>query len=123
MRSKAIMSRISAVVATRMAYKEMNTALYVTITLLLYAFIVSVAMFLPSDIGSVLDLVSAYSISCIAFFIPAAFYKRSLQKFKMADPQEPKQKSLWRLANLFFCFGAFNGTVSLMSAILAIIGE
>ena len=79
MRSQAIMSRLSMAVANRLAYKDMNTALYLAITITLYGLIILCSQVLPSDIGSVLDLVSAYAISCAAFFIPSIFYTKALR--------------------------------------------
>ena len=74
------MTHISAVAAQRMAYQEMNYALYVTITMIFYGLIVLLAMLLE-DIEVIFNFVSAYSISCIAFFIPSIFYSKAVAKF------------------------------------------
>lgn len=74
MRSKAILSHISAAVAQRMAYKEMSNGLYYSSTIILYLVIAFAASQL-NDITSVIDMISAYSISCMAFFVPAMFYR------------------------------------------------
>lgn len=77
MRSQMLMSHMSAAVAQRKAYLEMNYALYLTISLSMYVLIVLLAMVLE-DISTIFDFVSAYAVSCIAFIIPAVFYKNAV---------------------------------------------
>ena len=67
------MSHISAAVAQRKAYLEMNYAIYLAASITFYGIIVLLAMILE-DISSVFDFISAYCISNIAFFVPAIFY-------------------------------------------------
>ena len=122
MRSQAIMSRVSMAVANRLAYKDMNTVLYLGITITLYCLIVLFSQLLPSDIGSVLDLVSAYAISCAAFFIPSLFYMKALRKFKLKSEDDPTVKTNMLLAKCFIGFGVFNAIMSVTSAFFAIFG-
>lgn len=60
----------------------MSIVLYVVLTIAFYGVIVFLAMVL-TDISSVFDFVSAYSVSSLAFFIPAFFYKSAVKKFKI----------------------------------------
>lgn len=105
-----------------MAYREMNAVLYVALTVTLYALIVFFAILAPSDIGSILDFVSAYAITNAAFIIPATFYKKALYKFKLADPESPEVKKNLLIANIFIGLGVFNACVSITSALLTITG-
>ena len=74
MQSKAMMSHVSAAVAQRMAYKEMSNGLYLVSTIILYTMIAFVATQL-GDITAIIDMISAYSISCMGFFVPAWYYR------------------------------------------------
>ena len=76
-RSQAIMSHVSAAVAQRMAYKEMSYAVYLTVSICFYAFILLLAMLL-ADITTIIDIISAYAISCMAFFVPGMFYRKAI---------------------------------------------
>lgn len=102
-------------VANRMAYKDMNTIIYLAVTISLYTVIVILACFL-NEIGAVIDLVGAYSISCAAFFIPSVFYTKALDKFKLKDREDPEVKSYLLMAKFFIGFGCFNAVVSLTAA-------
>ena len=73
MRSKAVMSHISAAVAQRLAYKDMSNGMYYTCTIIFYGIALVGAISIP-DVAIVFDFVSAISVSSIAFFIPATFY-------------------------------------------------
>lgn len=120
MRSQQIMSRMSTAVATRKAYNEMNYAVYVAVTLSFYGLIVFLAMVL-ADIGTVFDFVSAYSVSCIAFIIPAVFYKNSVLKFGV-DATDPDVKTRLHICHLFYVLGALNAILGISSAVLTLAG-
>lgn len=121
MQSVTSLKRVSAVVAQRMAYREMKTSIYVTATVLFYAIIVALAMTFK-DISSIFDFVSAYAISSIAFFIPSLFYKKALSKFKLANPEDPEVKKRMLIANVFIGLGALNAVLGISSAIITITG-
>ena len=104
-----------------MAYHEMNQVLYYSLSIGLYVLLVFIAMLIPS-IGSILDFVSAYAISCAAFFIPAVFYKKALQKFKLADAESKEVKRNLLIANVFIGLGIFNACMSVTSALLTMTG-
>ena len=76
------MSHVSAAQAQRMAYKEMSGALYYLLTVVLYVIIAFAATQL-GDITSVIDMISAYAISSMAFFVPAFFYRKGVKKFNI----------------------------------------
>ena len=65
-----------------MAYKEMSNGLYYSSTIILYLLIAFAASQL-NDITSVIDMISAYAISCMAFFVPAMFYRNAIKKFNV----------------------------------------
>ena len=73
LRSKAIMSHISAAVAQKLAYHDMNQVVYYVASLTMYGLCVLGAIVIP-DVSTVFDFVSAVSVSAIAFFIPAILY-------------------------------------------------
>jgi len=104
-----------------MAYREMNTVLYVLISLIFYALIVALAMVFKS-ISSIFDFVSAYAISSVAFFIPSIFYKKALHKFKLADPDDPTVKSRLLIANVFIGLGILNAILGVSSGVITITG-
>ena len=120
MRSQQIMSRVSAAVAQRQAYKDMGDMLYYSITLILYITTVTLALFLPKNIGPVIDGLGAYAVSSMAFFIPGFFYKRALLKFKMKDAEEPEVKKNWTIANIFIGLGVFNAIMSVGSVVIEV---
>ena len=76
------MSHVSAAQAQRMAYKEMPNMLYFPLTIVLYAIIAAAATQL-GDITFVIDIISAYAISSMAFFVPAIFYQKAVKKFNI----------------------------------------
>ena len=120
MRSQALLSRVSAVQAQRMAYGEMSTVTYVIASISIYALIVFLAMVLE-DISSVFDFVSAYAISSIAFFIPSIFYRNAVQKFNV-DQNDPEVKKKLRISTMFFFLGILNALLGISSAIITITG-
>ena len=105
-----------------MAYKDMNTVQYLILTISLYAAIVVLAMLAPSDIGGILDIVSAYSISCFAFFVPAVFYIKALDKFKLVDKNSKQAKCNMLISYFLIAFGSFNAAISLLAAAMAFLG-
>ena len=62
---------------SRMAYLDMNYTTYVIVTLIFYVFVVVLAMALK-DIGIIFHFISAYAVSCCAFFIPGFWYKKAV---------------------------------------------
>ena len=80
MRSKAIMSHISAAVAQRLAYKDMSPVWYYGAALVMYGICVLGAIGIE-DVAQIFDFVSAISVSAIAFFIPSVFYLRVQKVF------------------------------------------
>jgi len=98
----------------------MNYALYLTITMSFYGLIVLLAMVLK-DITVVFDFVSAYSISCIAFFIPSVFYSKGVAKFGV-DTTQPEVVTRLRLCILFYVLGALNAVLGVSSAIITLTG-
>ncbi len=120
LKSQAIMSHISASVAQRMAYKDMNYAIYLIASISLYAVIVILAMIL-TDISSVFDFVSAYAISGIAFFIPSVFFTKAIKKFNV-DQNDPEIKFAKKIAVLFIPLGCLNAVLGISSAIITITG-
>ena len=120
MRSQAITSHISAAVAQRLAYREMNIVIYLIATIGFYGVIVLLAMLLE-DISSVFDFVSAYAISGIAFFIPAIFMRKGVKKFGI-DQNDPDIKSKMTVALIFIPLGCLNAILGISSAIITITG-
>ena len=119
MRSKAIMSHVSAAVAQRLAYKEMSDVLYYICTIILYAIVAFSATQL-GDITAVIDMISAYAISCMAFFVPAVFYRKGVEKFGIEVDETVKKRLC--IAMLFIPIGCLNAILGLSAAILYITG-
>ena len=118
--SKVIMSHVSAAQAQRLAYHEMNYGVYLAITLIFYGCIVALAMAL-GDIGTIIDFVSAYCISCMAFLIPAVFYRKAVVKFKV-DQDAPGVKNQMMIALFMIPLGVLNFGLSCTSGIFGILG-
>ena len=114
------MSQISASVAQRLAYKDMNYAIYLGASVSFYAVIVLLAMLLE-DISSVFDFVSAYAISGIAFFIPSVFFTKAIKKFNV-DQSDPGVQFAKKIAILFIPLGILNAALGISSAIITITG-
>jgi len=102
-----------------MAYKEMNNVTYLVATISLYCLIVLLGTQL-GDITSIIDMISAYSISCMAFFVPAVFYRKAVKKFNIEVTQEVKNRLVITL--IFIPIGCFNAILGIMSAVLYIAG-
>ena len=119
MRSKAIMSHVSAAVAQRMAYKEMSDAIYYTSTIILYIVIAFTATQL-GDITAIIDMISAYAISCMAFFVPAVFYRKGVKKFGIEIDKTVKNRLCVTL--IFIPIGCLNAILGFLAAILYITG-
>ena len=113
------MSHIEADVAQRMAYKDMNLALYLSISLIFYAVIVLLSILLK-DISVVFDFVSALGISGLAFFIPGIFYKRAVEKFSVK--QTPAVVSRLRISTLFYVLGVLNFILGISSGVITLVG-
>ena len=79
--SAAVMSHVSASAATRIAYKDMNYCLYICATLSFYILIVTVSLCL--EIGPIIDIVSGYCSSCLAYFIPAIYYRKAVNMYSV----------------------------------------
>ena len=114
------MSHLSAAQAQRLATNEMSQLVYLIVTLSFYILVVTVALFV-GDIGTVIDFVSAYCISCMAFLIPAVFYRKAVVKFKH-DSSDPSVKRRMLLAAFFIPLGVLNFGLSATSGILGITG-
>ena len=114
------MSHLSAAQAQRLATNEMSQMLYLIVTLTFYILVVTVALFV-GDIGTVIDFVSAYCISCMAFLIPGVFYRKAVVKFKH-DSSDPTVKKRMLLAGFFIPLGMLNFGLSATSGILGITG-
>ena len=119
MHFKAIMSHVSAAVAQRLAYKEMNNVTYLISTICLYCLIVFLATLL-GDITAIIDMISAYAISCMAFFVPAVFYRKAVKKFNIEITQEVKNRKI--IAMIFIPIGCLNAILGVFSAVLYIAG-
>ena len=78
---------MSAAVAQHLATKEMSKVVYLIASISFYAVIVTLAMIFK-DISSIFDFVDAYSISCLAFFIPAFFFRNGVKKFGIEQTPE-----------------------------------
>ena len=120
MRSQAMLSRVSAVVAQRLAYKDMNNLPYYFFSLALYAIIIGLSLILPSNIGFVIDGLGAYSVSNMAFFVPAIFYKKALAKFGLKSSDAPEVKTDLLIGKIFLGLGVFNSIMSIGAAIIEV---
>lgn len=113
------MSRVSAAVAQRMAYRQMNNALYYSSTIVLY-FVIAFAASQLNDITSVIDMISAYAISCMAFFVPAMYYRKAVAKFGVEVTSVVKSRM--NIALVFIPIGILNAVLGLSAALLYITG-
>ena len=104
----------------RKAYNEMNYALYLICSMGFYTLIVFLAMVLE-DISTIFDFVSAYAVSCIAFIIPAEFYRRGVRKFNI-DSEDSSVSTRLTICYIFYGLGALNGVLGISSAILLLAG-
>ena len=116
--SIALLSDVPIEEANRMAYKDMNAALYVLATLGFYAVIVVGAIAIE-DIAIVFDFAGAVAVSAIAFFFPAHLYPAAIKKFKV--PQSTEVKRNICLSYFFWLFGAINFSLGIFVAILNIV--
>jgi len=82
--TETILSRVSAVEANRLAYKDMNMCYYVTATLTVYGLAILVAI-LIDDISKVFDFVGAISSSAQCFIFPSWFYLGATKQFGGAN--------------------------------------
>jgi len=119
MYSQAVTARMSAAVVQHLATKEMSMTLYLICSISFYALIVFLAMVLK-DISSIFDFVSAYSISSLAFFIPAFFYRKAVEKFNIEVTDEVKNRKI--IAIILIPIGCLNAVLGVMSAIIVIAG-
>ena len=94
-----------------MAYKEMNTVIYVIATLSFYIVIVTGAI-LIKDIAIVFDYAGAVSVSAIAFFLPAYLYPAAIKKFNVEITREVKRNICF--SYFFRVFGAINFTLGII---------
>ena len=81
------MSLISGAVAQRLAYKEMNYAIYLVASLIFYATILILSLIASTDIGPILDFNASIAISAQAFFIPSLYYMKGVKRFN-ADTKD-----------------------------------
>ena len=101
-----------------MAYKDMNTALYVLATLSFYAIIVIGAISIK-DIAIVFDFAGAVAVSAIAFFFPAYLYPAAVKKFNVQITSEVKRNICY--SYFFWVFGVINFSLGIFVAILNIV--
>ena len=113
------MSRMSAAVAQHLATKEMNYGIYLLCSISFYALIVFLAMVLK-DISSIFDFVSAYSVSCISFFIPAFFFRIAVKKFKVE--KTPQIETRLTISIFLIMAGCLNAILGLTAAIIVVSG-
>jgi len=99
----------------------MNYATYLLTTLIFYGCIVALAMAL-GDISVVIDIVSAYCISCLAFFIPSTFYKKAVELYGEEIKDDKDTKSKFCTANIFLPLGCLNAILGISSAVLGVLG-
>ena len=110
---------MSAAVAQHLATNEMSYVVYLLCSVGFYAVIVFLAMVLK-DISSIFDFVSAYSISSLAFFIPAFFYRSAVKKFK--PEMTSKIQSRLTIACILIPIGCLNAILGITSAIIVVAG-
>ena len=98
-----------------MAYKDMNIWLYLSVTLLLYAIEMTMAI-LIDDITTVFNFASAFSISFLAFWFPAGYYL-------LAEKRYGKDQQTWHhnASIIFLLLGGINCFIGLAAAVLSII--
>ena len=101
-----------------MAYKDMNTAIYVVATLSFYTVIVIGAISIK-DIAIVFDFAGAVAVSAIAFFFPAYLYPAAVKKFNVEITPEVKRNICF--SYFFWVFGAINFSLGIFVAILNIV--
>ena len=118
MQSIGILSEVPIEEANRMAYKDMNTALYVGATLSFYVIIIIGAIAIE-DIAIVFDFAGAIAVSAIAFFFPAYLYPRAVEKFNVERTSEVRTNIC--LSYFFWVFGAINFSLGIFVAILNIV--
>ena len=97
----------------------MNYATYLLLTMIVYGSIVALAIAL-GDIGTIIDIISAYCISCLAFFIPSMFYKRAVKRYGDDIKDDKETKSKFCVANLFLPLGVLNAILGISSAVLGV---
>ena len=111
--SVALLDHVPAEEVNRMAYKDMNTAIYVIATLSFYTVIVTGSI-LIKDIAIVFDYAGAVAVSAIAFFLPAYLYPAAVKKFNVEKTQEVKRNIC--VCYFFRVFGWINFTLGILVA-------
>ena len=104
--------------ANRMAYKTMNTCLYLVATLTYYVVIVLGAIFIPG-IDIVFDFVGAIAITSVAFYFPAYLYPRAVRKFNVKI--EGPVATNMRLSCLYMIIGVICMSLGIFSTVYAIL--
>jgi amino acid permease len=112
----ARMSMQSTAKTNRMAYKDMNYAIYLLTVLGLY-FSIMILAILISDITTVFDFASAIAITALAFFFPALGFLKAQSKYA-----ESKDGYMTSLAWFFIIFGIVNFIMGVLAAVLSILG-
>ena len=110
-----VISHVSTAEANRMAYKDMNYCLYLGVTFGLFGVELVIA-FILNDITTVFDFLSAFVVTCLAFWFPGGYYL-------MAENRYAKTKNTtMRVASYIFMFlGAVNCLIGIAAAVLNII--
>lgn len=100
----------------RMAYKDMNYGLYLTVTLILYAAEMVGSIYIK-DIEMIFNFVSAIAMTFIMFWFPGGFYLMAEKKFGTAET-----KSGWKhnVSIIFLILGFINSIAGLFAAVLNI---
>ena len=114
--TQALLERVTAVEANRLAYKDMKTCYYVAATLTLYGMCILVAI-LVDDISKVFDFIGAIATSAISFVFPGWFYLSAVKQFGGGS-------SLHKCgAYCFIVFGFCNFCLGNFAAIMNIVTE
>ena len=98
----------------------MNNLPYYFFSLATYAAIIGLSIILPKNIGYVIDGLGAYSVSCMAFFVPAIFYKKALAKFGLKSSDDPEVRTNLLIGKIFMGLGVFNSIMSIGAAIIEV---
>jgi hypothetical protein len=100
--------------ADRMAYKDMNLATYVTVSLSLYTIELVGAIFI-NDITTVFDFASAIAVSFISFWFPSIYYL-------IAEKRYGKYNRYYHnMAWFLNILGVFNFALGISTGVLSIV--
>ena len=100
-----------------MAYKDMNLCLYLAVTFILYG-LEMLGAILIEDISTVFEFASAFAVTALAFWFPAAYYLMAEKKYS-----EKSNTTQHRVAHFFIYVGFFNFFVGVFAGVLNVIGS